>query len=38
MQHQGSSDSRATADSHCEAQGIRNEVEMSRQRFCRDEL
>ena len=26
MQHRGSSDSRATADSHCEAQGSRNEV------------
>jgi len=26
MQHRGSSDSRATADSHCEIQGSRNEV------------
>ena len=26
MQHRGSSDSRATADSHCETQGSRNEV------------
>ena len=31
MQHRGSSDSRATADSHCEAQGSRNEMEMSRE-------
>ena len=37
MQHRGSSDSRATADSHCAAQGSRNEMEMSRQRSCRDE-
>ena len=26
MQHRGSSDSRATADSHCEVQGSRNEI------------
>jgi len=26
MQYRGSSDSRATADSHCETQGSRNEV------------
>ena len=26
MQHRGSSDSRATADSHCDTQGSRNEV------------
>ena len=38
MQHRGSSDSRATADSHCAAQGSRNEMEMSRQRSCRDVL
>ena len=38
MQHRGSSDSRATADSHCAAQGIRNEMEMSRQRSSRDVL
>ena len=35
MQHRGSSDSRATADSHCEVQGNRNEMEMSRQRSSR---
>ena len=38
MQHRGSSDSRATADSHCEVQGSRNEMEMSRQRSSRDVL
>ena len=38
MQHRRSSDSRATADSHCAAQGSRNEMEMSRQRSCRDVL
>jgi len=38
MQHRGSSDSRATADSHCAAQGSRNEMETSRQRSCRDVL
>ena len=38
MQHRGSSDSRATADSHCAAQGSRNEMEMSRQRSSRDVL
>ena len=38
MQHRGSSDSRATADSHCAAQGSRNEMEMSWQRSCRDVL
>ena len=40
MQHRGSSDSRATADSHCAAQGqgSRNEIETSRQRSCRDVL
>ena len=38
MQHRGSSDSRATADSHCEVQGSRNEMEMSRQRCSRDVL
>ena len=38
MQHRGSSDSRATADSHCAARGSRNEMEMSRQRSCRDVL
>ena len=38
MRHRGSSDSRATADSHCAAQGSRNEMEMSRQRSCRDVL
>ena len=38
MQHRGSSDSRATAGSHCAAQGSRNETEMSRQRSCRDVL
>jgi len=38
MQHRGSSDSRATADSHCAAQGSRNEMEMSRQRSSRDAL
>jgi len=38
MQHRGSSDLRATADSHCAAQGSRNEMEMSRQRSCRDVL
>ena len=38
MQHRGSSDSRATADSHCEVQGSCNGVEMSRQRFSRDVL
>ena len=38
MQHRGSSDSRLTADSHCEVQGSRNEMEMSRQRCSRDVL
>ena len=38
MQRRGSSDSRATADSHCEVQGSRNEMEMSRQRSSRDVL
>ena len=38
LQHRGSSDSRATAGSHCAAQGSRNETEMSRQRSCRDVL
>ena len=38
MQHRRSSDSRATADSHCAAQGSRNEMEMSWQRSCRDVL
>ena len=38
MQHRGSSDSRATADSHSEVQGSRNEMEMSRQRSSRDVL
>jgi len=38
MQHRGSCDSSATADSHCAAQGSRNEMEMSRQRSCRDVL
>ena len=38
MQHRGSSDSRATADSHCEVQGNCDEMEMSRQRFSRDVL
>ena len=38
MQHRGASDSRATVDSHCAAQGSRNEMEMSRQRSCRDVL
>ena len=38
MQHRGSFDSRATADSHCAAQGSRNEMETSRQRSCRDVL
>ena len=38
MQHRGSSDSRATADSHCAAQGSRNETEMSRRRSSRDVL
>jgi len=38
MQHRGSSDSRATADSHCAAQGSRKEMEMSRQRSSRDVL
>ena len=38
MQHRGSSDSRATADSHCAAQGSRNEMEMSRQHSSRDVL
>jgi len=38
VQHRGSSDSRATADSHCAAQGSRNGMEMSRQRSCRDVL
>jgi len=38
MQHRGSSDSRATADSHCAAQGSRSEMETSRQRSCRDVL
>ena len=38
MQHRGSADSRATADSHCEVQGSRNEMEMSRQRSSRDVL
>ena len=36
MQHRGSSDSRATADSHCEVQGRYSDMEMSRQRFRRD--
>ena len=36
MQHRGSSDSRATADSHCAAQGSRNGMEMSRQHSSRD--
>ena len=34
----GSSDSKATADSHRAAQGSLNEMEMSRQRSCRDVL
>ena len=38
MQHRGSSDSRATADSHCAAQGSRDEMEMSWQRSSRDVL
>ena len=38
MQHRRSSDSRATADSHCAAQESRNEIEMSWQRSCRDVL
>ena len=38
MQHRRASDSRATADSHCAAQGSRNEMEMSLQRSCRDVL
>ena len=38
VQHRGSSDSRATADSHCAAQGGRNEMEMFWQRSCRDVL
>ena len=38
MQHRGSSDSRATADSHCAAQGGRNEMEMFWQCSCRDVL
>ena len=36
MQHRGSSDSRAMADSHGEVQGSRNEKEMSRQCSSRD--
>ena len=38
MQHRGSSDSRATANSHFEVQGNRNETEISRQRSSRDVL
>ena len=38
MQRRGSSDSRATVDSHGEVQGSRNEMEMSRQRSSRDVL
>ena len=40
MQHRGSSESRATADSHshCEVQGSRNEMGMSRQPSSRDVL
>ncbi len=38
MQHRGSPDSRAMADSHCEVQGRRNEMKMSRQRSSRDVL
>jgi len=38
MQYRGASDSRATADSHCAAQGSRNEMETSWQRSCRDVL
>ena len=38
MQHRGSPESRATADSHSEVQGSRNEMEMSRQRSSRDVL
>ena len=38
MQHRGSFYSRATADSHCAAQGSRNEMEISRQRSSRDVL
>ena len=36
MQHRGSPESRAMADSHSEVQGSRNEMEMSRQRSSRD--
>jgi hypothetical protein len=38
MQHRGSSDSREAADSHCEVQGSRNEMEMSRQHSSRNVL
>jgi len=38
MQRRGSSDSRATADSHGEVQGSRNEMKMSQQRSSRDVL
>ena len=38
MQHRGASDSRATADSHCAAQGSRDEMETSWQCSCRDVL
>ena len=36
MQHRGSSDSRAMADSHGEVQGRYSDMDMSRQRFRRD--
>ena len=38
MQYRGASDSRATADSHCAAQGSRDEMETSWQCSCRDVL